>query len=970
MPELAAKLVGRTAELGSLDQALAGLERRRSSVLAVVGEPGMGKTRLLAELVARAEERRHLVLSGSASELEGDLPFWAFVDALDEYVHALEPWRLDALGHESLAELGRVLPSLPAPAPRGADRYRTYRAVRQLLEALADPAPLVLVLDDLHWADAGSIELLGSLLRRPPDAGVLIALAVRPRQMPERLASTLDRAEGSQALTRLELGALDRAEAAELLGARIDDADLGALYAGSGGNPFYLQQLCRAPRRPGERRGATGVPLAGVEVPGAVAAALTDELALLPPAPRRLLEGASVAGDPFELDLAASAGALEEPDAMNALDELLRRDLVRHTDVPRRFRFRHPLVRGAVYEAAPGGWRLGAHERCATLLAERGVPAVERAHHVERAARHGDPAAVAVLREAGEALLASAPAVASRHFGTALRLVGPASPERLGLLRSLAGAHWGSGRFAEAHAATVEILDLLPEDAVGARVQLTATCAALEHLLGRHDDAHARLVAGLRLAGQAGGPEDTVLELHLGVDAFYRLDVPAMLDWSRRAVESADASGDRPMRLSALGGRALSLAFAGDVPEGERAFDAAVALFAGLTDEEVTACLEYGGGSLSAAALSLGRFHDAGAIAERTLAVARASGRGAIPPVLFWAGCARASLGRLDSAAEVLDTAIEITRVTGHASSSGWNLFARSFVATAAGDVATALSCAEESREVLARFDDALPTTWSAIALSAALVGAGEAERAIEVLVRAAGGDDLPRLPAVWRPDGFELLTHAQVALGRVDDARRSAAAAERCADALGLAMARVRAERSAAAVALAAGGAAVAAHRALRAAEVAEEAGAVVEGALARLVAGRALASAGDKPAAAEQLIAAAGRFDDAGALRHRDAAEHELQRVGRRRPHRRSGGGTSDGASGPASLTERELQIARLIVDRRTNAQIAAELFLSPKTVETHVRNLFHKLGVSSRVDVARIVERAERQTRAPDL
>ena len=117
MPQLAAKLVGRTAELGSLDAALAGLERRRSSVLEVVGEPGIGKTRLLAELAGRAEERRHLVLSGSASELEGELPFWVFVDALDEYVQSLEPWRLDALGRDSLAELGRVLPSLRAPAP-------------------------------------------------------------------------------------------------------------------------------------------------------------------------------------------------------------------------------------------------------------------------------------------------------------------------------------------------------------------------------------------------------------------------------------------------------------------------------------------------------------------------------------------------------------------------------------------------------------------------------------------------------------------------------------------------------------------------------------------------------------------------------------------------------------------------------------------------------------------------------------
>ena len=98
---------------------------------------------------------------------------------------------------------------------------------------------------------------------------------------------------------------------------------------------------------------------------------------------------------------------------------------------------------------------------------------------------------------------------------------------------------------------------------------------------------------------------------------------------------------------------------------------------------------------------------------------------------------------------------------------------------------------------------------------------------------------------------------------------------------------------------------------------------------------------------------------------VRLRDAAERELGRLGRRR-HRRTRRGSGDG-SPLDSLTERELQIARLIVDRRTNPQIAAELFLSPKTIETHVRNLFHKLGVSSRVDVARAVERADRDAQA---
>jgi AAA ATPase domain len=155
------RLVGRGAGLEALDGVLADLERKRSCALALTGEPGIGKTRLLAELQARADARGRLVLSGSASELERELPFWLFVDALDEYVYGLEPRRLDALDADVRGELAHVLPSLPGGAEPAPERYRTHRAVRVLLETLAQPKPLMLVLDDVHWADPGSIELLG-----------------------------------------------------------------------------------------------------------------------------------------------------------------------------------------------------------------------------------------------------------------------------------------------------------------------------------------------------------------------------------------------------------------------------------------------------------------------------------------------------------------------------------------------------------------------------------------------------------------------------------------------------------------------------------------------------------------------------------------------------------------------------------------------------------------------------------------
>jgi DNA-binding NarL/FixJ family response regulator len=167
-------------------------------------------------------------------------------------------------------------------------------------------------------------------------------------------------------------------------------------------------------------------------------------------------------------------------------------------------------------------------------------------------------------------------------------------------------------------------------------------------------------------------------------------------------------------------------------------------------------------------------------------------------------------------------------------------------------------------------------------------------------------------------------------------------------------------AERAGAAVALASGDHSTAADRALAAAGAAAESGARVDSARARTLAGRALAAAGKRDGAAEELEKAAAELGTCGARRYREEAEHELRRLDRRfarrtRPRKPDGQGLE-------TLTQRELEVARLVVDRRTNPEIARTLFLSEKTVETHMRNIFRKLDVSSRADVARTVERAD--------
>src|SRR3954447_20154934 len=278
-------LVGRSAELRALKDALARLDGGAAQAVELVGPAGIGKTRLLAELGGRAESRGHLVLVGSGAELERELPFWVFVDALDEYLEGIEPRRLDRLEVDTRGGLGKLLPSFSTAAglPPGPlhERYRTHRAVRELLEQLAATRPLVLVLDDLQWADSASIDLVVALLHRPPAARVLMALGCRPEQLPPSLATALERALRAGTLARVELGALTRQQTGELLGRGGDDPLTAAFYEETGGNPFYLEQLARAPGRwLDAARWGPDVLLAGVPLPPMVAAALAEELAI------------------------------------------------------------------------------------------------------------------------------------------------------------------------------------------------------------------------------------------------------------------------------------------------------------------------------------------------------------------------------------------------------------------------------------------------------------------------------------------------------------------------------------------------------------------------------------------------------------------------------------------------------------------------------------------------------------------
>jgi len=549
--------VGRDRELQQLDAALEALADDAPGAVAIEGEPGIGKSRLLRELRDRAEARGQLLLCGSAAEFERSMPFSVWADALNAYVAAQDLELPDA---DDLAE---ILPALRRPGAAGSavadDRYRAHRALRGLLARLAQDRPLVLALDDLHWSDQASIDLVAALLRRAPSAPVLLVLAFRPGQAPPALTAAL----ATPVVQRIALEPLCERDAAMLLGA--DGADAGAqtIFRRAGGNPFYLEQLARVAPHQRPANGDGGA-VAG-DIPAAVAASLAEELAGLSPAERALLEGAAVAGEPFEPDLAAAVGELSLADGLDALDALLGRDLLRPTTVPRRFRFRHPLVRRAVYDATRGGWRLAAHARAVSALTARGAATSELAHHVERCAAQGDEAAIALLSAAGAATAARAPATAARWFEAALRLLPGADIERQVELRvSLASAQ-RSFELETCRDTLLSALELLPADAGSRRVELTAWCAAVEHWLGRHGDAHGRLVRAWEELPERDTAAAAALQIELAVDGLYTLELGQAVAMGRGALTIAREIGDRALIAAAASALCLTEAAAGAI---------------------------------------------------------------------------------------------------------------------------------------------------------------------------------------------------------------------------------------------------------------------------------------------------------------------------------------------------------------------------------------------------------------------
>ena len=950
-------LIGRASELAELDRGLDRLGAGQPWFVQIIGEPGIGKSRLLLELVRRARARGYLVLAGRAAEFEQDLPFAVLRDACNDYLGSIDRRLRLSLRSETLSELAAVFPSLGGAGPDlGDDRYRTHYAIRALLEWLAARQPTVVALDDVHWADAASVEVIAHLLRRF-SGPVLGALAARQR--PARLAAVLDSATRTGFGTRIELAPLTAAEAESLMEPGLDTDERAILYRQSGGNPFYLEQLSRAAVPAGGRhRLAYEHPADEWRPPAAVSASIREELSGLAAKTRVTVDAAAIAGESFEPQLVAAIAERPEPVTLAAFDELLAVDFIRPTDAPRRFRFRHPIVRRVVYDQLPRAWRLGAHARAAAALTASQAPATEAALHIERSAAAGDQDAIAMLIDAARTVAPRAPLTAGRWLRTALRLLprDVDSAQRAGLLSEAAAALASAGADEESVEELEQALALVPSAQPGARAELIAKLAEARRRSGQPFESRALLLQALESLGTPGGVAAQALQLELAIDHYWHREFEQTRAFADRVL--AGARERRETSTVALAAALRSLAGSALARAGDALPDLAEAEaeLRRLTDERL-AHRVYLAVYIGLAALHLEHLDDVLTHVHRCYRVARLTGQDAMAhPWLCITARAHLLKGQIGKARQDAAAAIDTALLPGENWRTIWALEADAMTAFWAGDAERALASATQMVSGSRRSSDHFLTPAARIQLGGALYLSGDAAAAVTELEAfdAESGRDLLDLHAGF---GWELLSRARLALGQLDAAEEVSTRAEIRAEASRLPLRRAAARLTRGTVRLARGDAATALELARDATEIADQAGNPLIGGRARLLAGRALAAAGQREAAVAELSAADAQLSGCGAAKETDAAARELRRLGQRisrRPRPHSTG------TGVAGLSSREREVAGLVASGKTNKDIAAALYLSEKTIESHLARIYDKLDIHSRAALTAIMVR----------
>ncbi|MFJ2238306.1 ATP-binding protein [Streptomyces sp. NPDC087859] len=934
-------MVSRATELELLDSVLDRTlgEDGGCSVVDLAGTAGIGKSRLMAEFCRRAQARGMTVLRGRASEYEQHIPYQPFSDALaDHDMELADPGAMDARG----------------------DRFGLQRSIAKLLVRIARSGPgpgLVVALDDLHWADPASLELLDHVVRHPPNAPVVIVVARRDRQTTASLDAALTRGIDMGTVLRLNLGPLAEQACVEVLAPGLapgmQPGRAAELYAASDGNPLYFLALLQAGQA-GRDAGQDAPPHSA-----GLGSVLLDELTPLTAAQRRTAEAVAVLGDRGSAALLSVVTGRDEAEVTADLGALTDRDLLR-PGPGGRWALRHPVLRAVVHESTHPLERVRMHRLAADALAATGAPASERAHHVEQSLTGWDPQAVAVLSEAAERSAATAPASSAHWLGVALTHL-PDQPQHATLRRDLmlrrARALGVCGGLRESRDLLHEVIAMSPPDEAGAprsvRASAVTLCAVMERYLGRYAEAVALL---RRELARTPGPSDadTVeLGLELGSSAPHATAYPQVRADLAGTLDLARSLGDEVAQAGALGVAALGETYEGNMGAARETSDRAAALVDALTDHDLAGLCEPLA-RLGWAEAFLERYADAERHADRGLAIARRGGQlYVLPHLLLCKAYVQLQTLRLDSARELADEAETIARGIGSDELLAFVLTNKAYTqmfALPPGDQA-ALAVAEEAVAAAGTRTN----WWASIAwcvLAQAAMHAGDPQRARAAVLRG-GGDDLKALHPSMRPLILEILVNSAIMTGDTGAAATWAERARKEAEQLNLPSQQASALRSTAHCLAVGGDTAAAAELFEEAVDRTARGGAVLWEAFSLLF-GAPLTVAAD-PDRARAMWTRARQLAEAGGARQltglADAFHPLVYDVPPAQPP----------APDPG-LSAREREIAALVADGLTTPAIAARLFLSPRTVESHLSRIYRKTGVTSRAALAVLQTRLE--------
>ena len=487
-------LIGRDTELARLCDALDAALAGRPGVVLCRGEPGIGKTRLAEELSGRARQRGALVAWGSGVESAGAPPFWPWVQVLRARSDRVDLAAL-AAGSGPTTDLAGLAPDVfgtaspPAADGGGEARFRQFDAVARLLRDASREGPLLIVLDDAHWADRPSVLLTRHLARTL--AGARVLLVVTARSTETEHATDFAELLREPVTQQVELTGLPPAAVAEqlaaLTGQRIDGAEAGQVHALTGGNPFFATEVGRV--LPARRVGGGIVP-----VTANVRDAIAARLGRLSPGCVRLLRAASIVGRDVPLSVLAAVLNVAPGDCLEPLDEARTAGMVEVGELPGHQRFVHALIRDAIEAGLSSSERVRLHRRAAEVLeAQSGRP---RPPHLFDLARHWAVAAI------GGEQLRAVPWI-GRAADAALRGLAHEESARLyQLALSIGHGHLDPEAECQLTLGLARALHLCGDDAGGLEARLTA--AALARDAERPD-----LLAQAALAADAVGPTAT-----------------------------------------------------------------------------------------------------------------------------------------------------------------------------------------------------------------------------------------------------------------------------------------------------------------------------------------------------------------------------------------------------------------------------------------------------------------------------